>query len=206
MMLRTLISSAILLISSLFPLSAQFKETAVPDYYLQYVPSVAGVTLGLLGVDGPNRTEDGTNRTVDRLIVTGVGIIAETLIVNSLKYAVKEERPDGSAHNSFPSGHTATAFMGAEIVRHEYGWGWGAAAYGVAASVAALRVYHDRHYWWDTVAGAGCGILSAQIGYWSLRPVKRLFGINLPDDRTMSMVPVADAFTGTYGVAVAMRF
>lgn len=205
-MFKTLVLSAALLLSSLTPLSAQFKETAVPDYYLQYVPCVAGVTLGLLGVGGSHIAEDGQHRTVDRLIVTGVGIIAETVIVNSLKYTVREERPDGSAHNSFPSGHTATAFLGAEIVRHEYGWGWGAAAYSVAASVAALRVYHDRHYWWDTVAGAGCGVLSAQIGYWTLKPVKRLFGLSLPDESSMSMVPVADAFTGTYGLALALRF
>ena len=30
------------------------------------------------------------------------------------------ERPDGSSRNSFPSGHTATAFMGAEFFRKEY--------------------------------------------------------------------------------------
>lgn len=29
-------------------------------------------------------------------------------------------RPDGSAKNYFPSGHTATAFMGAELLRKEY--------------------------------------------------------------------------------------
>lgn len=51
-MFKSLALSAALLLSSLTPLSAQFKETAVPEYYLQYVPCVAGVTLGLLGVGG----------------------------------------------------------------------------------------------------------------------------------------------------------
>lgn len=41
--------------------------------------------------------------------------------VNGIKYTAKVPRPDGSSRNSFPSGHTAVAFMGATILHKEYG-------------------------------------------------------------------------------------
>lgn len=36
--------------------------------------------------------------------------------VNTIKYTAQVDRPDKSARNSFPSGHTAVAFMGAEFL------------------------------------------------------------------------------------------
>ena len=198
-MKKSVILAVVIMLFSSFELKAQFKETAVPDYYLQYVPAAADIGLGLLGVKSRNPLPD-------RLIAAGVGYIAEAIMVNSIKFVIREERPDGSAYNSFFSGHSATAFLGAELVRHEYGWGWGAAAYTVATSVAVLRVYHKRHYWWDTVAGAGCGILSANIGYWTLKPVKRLFGIEIPETVLASVYPEADPFLGSYGLALNITF
>jgi membrane-associated phospholipid phosphatase len=62
--------------------------------------------------------------------------------------------------------------MGAELARQEYGWGYGIAAYTVAAGTAFLRLYNDRHWLNDVVAGAGIGILSAQAAYWLL-PLER---------------------------------
>lgn len=189
----------ILAVSACLPLRAQFNEKAVADYYLQYVPVVADLGLGIAGVKSENPT-------LDRFIAAGIGYVSEAVIVNGLKYTIREERPDGSARNSFPSGHTATAFLGAELVRHEYGWGWGAGAYAVATGVAVLRVYHHRHYWWDTLAGAGCGILSANIGYWLLNPARRLFGMEIPENVDMSFTPVYDPLSGTVGTALALRF
>lgn len=198
-MKKSVILAVVILLFSSIDLKAQFKETAVPDYYLQYVPVAADIGLGLLGVESRNPLPD-------RLIAAGVAYIAETIMVNTTKFIVREERPDGSAYNSFFSGHSATAFLGAELVRHEYGWGWGAAAYSVATSVAVLRVYHKRHYWWDTVVGAGCGILSANIGYWTLKPVKRLLGIEIPETVVASVSPQADPFLGSYGLAFNLTF
>ena len=43
-------------------------------------------------------------------------------IVNSLKYSAQVERPDGTDLRSFPSGHTATAFMTATMLNKEYGY------------------------------------------------------------------------------------
>jgi hypothetical protein len=76
-----------------------------------------------------------------------------------LKYTVNETRPNGGAH-SFPSGHASAAFTGAEFIRKEYGWGWGAPAYVAASFVAWSRVEADKHYTHDVLAGAAIGILA----------------------------------------------
>ena len=56
------------------------------------------------------------------------------------------------------------AFTGAEVVRREYGeeYPWIA----VAILVAGMRVYNDRHWVGDIMAGAGLGVLSASAVYW----------------------------------------
>jgi membrane-associated phospholipid phosphatase len=74
-----------------------------------------------------------------------------------LKYAIDAERPNGGPR-SFPSGHTASAFMGAEFIRKEYGWGWGVPAYLTAGWVGYSRVETDNHYWRDVIAGALIGV------------------------------------------------
>ena len=82
----------------------------------------------------------------------------------SLKWAINEKRPGGGNY-SFPSNHTAGAFMGAELIRIHYGWGWAIPAYGLAAAVGTARVVHEWHWWWDVVAGAVLGIGCAHAGW-----------------------------------------
>lgn len=80
------------------------------------------------------------------------------LMTYSLKAGIDEKRPNGGAH-SFPSGHTSTAFMGAEFIRNEYGWWWGTPAYLAASFVGWTRVASDNHWNHDVLAGAAIGIL-----------------------------------------------
>lgn len=140
------------------------------DDYLQYVPLASIYGLSLLGAEAKHGY-------IDRTLEFATAYIALGAIVNSIKYTVREPRPDGSANNSFPSGHTATTFMGAELVRIEYGedspW-YSVGAYTAAITVGALRVYNNRHWFTDIFAGAGVGILSARIGYWMLPYTRRL--------------------------------
>ena len=71
------------------------------------------------------------------------------LSVNGLKYTVREMRPNGSRRNSFPSGHTTVAFIGAELLWQEYKdtspW-IGIGGYVIAASTGALRVYNNKPF------------------------------------------------------------
>ena len=81
-------------------------------------------------------------------------------ITYALKYSVHEERPNGEDSHSFPSGHAAVTFAGAEFIRKEYGWGWGIPAYVAATFVGFSRVNAKEHYTWDVISGATIGVLS----------------------------------------------
>lgn len=170
------------------------------DDYIQYLPVVSYLGLGAIGVQSKHSFKE-------RLIVTATSYLAMGVMVNGLKYTVKEKRPDSSARNSFPSGHTATVFMGAELLRTEYGIGYGIGAYTLASGVAFLRLYNDKHWLNDVIAGAGIGILSARIGYWLLPVNKKLFGLNKKNaTRMVVAVPTYDFRYKTAGIALATQF
>lgn len=132
------------------------------DDFLQYSPAAASYGLKLCRVRGTHSYGDFT-------IILGTAYALMALSVNPVKCITKVERPDGSTRNSFPSGHTATAFMGAELLRREY-WEvspWiGVAGYAAATATGLFRMYNNRHWLTDVIAGAGFGILSAQAAYW----------------------------------------
>ena len=189
---------ALVLVLFLVPARAQ-RNTGYYEDYVQYIPLVMDLGLDLVGV----RSIDGYP---DILIATATSFLAETVMVNGLKLLIKEERPNGTAFNSFPSGHTATAFTGAELVRMEYGWGWGLAAYAAAVAVGYGRVEHQSHWWWDTAAGALIGVASAQIGYNTVRPIKRLFGWEMPREAQLSLAPAVDPFSGAVCTKLSFVF
>ena len=107
---------------------------------------------------------------------TGILILkAEAInavVVFGLKNLTAQERPDGSNSLSFPSGHTAHAFLAASIIdselRHRSPW-FGIGAYTIATSVGALRMLNNKHWQSDVFAGAGIGILSSHLAYLSHR-------------------------------------
>ena len=136
-------------------------KTGIDDYSQFFGPAmVVGLKLG--GYEGRSDWP--------RLLASAgmsYGIMA--LLVNGIKYTAKEMRPDGSSANSWPSGHTATAFVGATLLHKEYGltrspW-FSVAGYGVAAATGVMRVLNNRHWVSDVMSGAGIGIMSAELGY-----------------------------------------
>jgi membrane-associated phospholipid phosphatase len=78
-----------------------------------------------------------------------------------LKLASNRTRPDGTSL-SFPSGHSASMFATATVLKSEFGWKAGVPAYAAAAWVAASRVQGNRHYLSDVIAGATLGILAGR--------------------------------------------
>lgn len=147
-------------------LVTKFK-TGIDDY-TQFFGPAAVVGLKLAGVEGRSDWP--------RLLASagmGYGIMA--LFVNTIKHTAKEMRPDGSTANSWPSGHTATAFVGATLLHKEYGltrspW-YSVAGYGVATATGVMRVLNNRHWISDVLSGAGLGILSGEPRLCHLRPV-----------------------------------
>jgi len=131
------------------------------DDYLQYAP--AALTLGLKACGYESRSGWG------RMIVSdafSAVIMAGT--VNGLKYSVGRLRPDGSRRNSFPSGHTATAFMTATMLHKEYGWRspwFSIGGYTAAAVTGISRILNNRHWLSDVIAGGAIGIGSVHLGY-----------------------------------------
>lgn len=132
------------------------------DDYLQYAP--AAVMVGMKAAGIKSRSSWGRMLVSDAF---SAAIMAS--LVNGLKYSVWEMRPDRSGRNSFPSGHTATAFMTATMFSREYGersvW-YSVGAYSVAATIGLMRIFNDKHWLGDVLAGAGIGILSTEMGYW----------------------------------------
>jgi membrane-associated phospholipid phosphatase len=87
---------------------------------------------------------------------------ATQLTVQLLKVAIDEERPDytdGDRKDSFPSGHTATAFSAATFVHKRYGFKMAIAPYMLASFTGYSRVQADRHHWRDVLAGAAISSL-----------------------------------------------
>ncbi len=141
------------------------------DDFSQYAPAAAVYALYLCGVRG-------RHDAIDQTILFGTAGVLMGITVNTLKHTTRVERPDGSARNSFPSGHTAMAFVGAELLRREY-WDvspWiGVAGYAVAAGTGFFRMYNNRHWLTDVLAGAGVGILSVEAAYWLYPVITRTF-------------------------------
>lgn len=143
------------------------------DEALLYVPAAAIYGLDLCGVEARHGAVQQTETLV-------LGFVYTQAMAQGLKHAVGRRRPDGADTRSFPSGHTATAFMGAEVLRMEFGGRtpWiPVAGYATATATAVLRIANDRHWATDTMAGAAVGVLGAHLAAWSQPAVDRwLFG------------------------------
>ena len=131
------------------------------DDFLQWAPYLEIPAVLLAGVESRS----------DRLNLALVVVKSEVIMLSTV-YVIKTlthiQRPDSSDNLSFPSGHTAQAFLAASIVHAEFRdksqW-YGVGAYALASSVAAFRMINNKHWESDVVAGAGVGILSAHLAY-----------------------------------------
>lgn len=133
------------------------------DDYLQYLPGVTMYGMKLCGMESYSSWK--------RMIATdAISSCFMFAVVESLKSTARVTRPDGSDRKSFPSGHTAVAFMTATMMHKEYGltrspW-YSVGAYTVATTVAVSRIMNNKHWMSDVLVGAGVGILSTEVGYY----------------------------------------
>jgi len=148
------------------------------DNYTQYAPAVATAVMNVAGVKGRSSLlRLGASSLMSYAVMAG--------LVNGIKYTSKEMRPDGSTANSWPSGHTATAFTAATIMHKEYGmtvspW-YSVGAYAVATATGAMRVLNNRHWVSDVLSGAGIGIMSGELGYALCDLIFKGKGLNMND-------------------------
>lgn len=111
-------------------------------------PFLAAGEASLLSGDNGGRR---ALRGAGAVLATG----AATLLLKRLTH---ERRPDGSADDSFPSGHASLSFAMASVV-DRYQSRRGPYALGAATLIALSRVKLRRHHLRDVVAGAGLGYL-----------------------------------------------
>jgi hypothetical protein len=175
-----------------------YQDKMKVDNYTIGLPAFAVYGLNLAGIKGKHSYLDAT-------MLLFMSSAINNGVVFSTKHITGIPRPDGSDQMSFPSGHTAQAFVCAEFMRQEYKdvspW-YGAAAYAVAIGNGMLRMYHDKHWLGDVVTGAGVGILSTRVSYWLYPKIKEKFFKGRKDNMMVS--PVVS--NGTVGASLLYTF
>ena len=132
------------------------------DDYLILAPAAAVYGLNWAGVKGKHNF-------VDRSVLYLVSLSLAGLSTGIIKGVTDIQRPDGSDFRSFPSSHTALAFVSATFLHEEYKdqsiW-YGIAGYSIATASGVLRMLNSKHWMSDVLVGAGLGILTTKIMYW----------------------------------------
>jgi membrane-associated phospholipid phosphatase len=131
------------------------------DDYLAFTPMISVTGLHLSGVNPKNNFYNSTLLFIkSEVLMMGIAY--------GLKYSTHELRPDSSDYLSFPSGHTAQAFLSATIMHKEFKdksiW-YSIAGYSTATAVGVLRILNNKHWAPDVLVGAAVGILSVNLVY-----------------------------------------
>lgn len=122
------------------------------DWLGQLIPNVL-YTAGM-GIAGYYKDPHGYDRAIGMFKATAYASTVTTI----LKYTAREPRPyDHNVKNSFPSGHTTTAFAFSGYVAGEHGWGWGIPALLGSTFIGYSRINDNRHWLHDVTAGATIG-------------------------------------------------
>lgn len=143
-----------------------------PGKYLGDTPVQIGLSLGAYVV--------GRWRDQPKVAHLGMDLlqaqILTELLVEPIKFSTNRLRPDGSNHQSFPSGHAAITFAAATVIERHLGWRKAVLGYVIASYVAASRLHDNRHYLSDVVFGAAVGSIAGRTvvhhkaDYWALTP------------------------------------
>lgn len=130
--------------------------------YLMWMPSASVYTMDAFHVKMEHSFKEHLILDAGSILVTG-----------ALGFGMRKISENINAYHSentkFPSGHTANAFRGAEIIHQELKISHPVLSYSgyvVAAGVGLLRIYDKDHFLSEVIAGAGLGILSTKLTYW----------------------------------------
>lgn len=160
------------------------KKLTIDDFS-QYAPLVSIYALDGLRIKSKHGFRD-------KAIITATSYLIMGAVVNTLKSTTVSQRPDRTSNNSFPSGHTATAFMGAELLHQEYKdkslW-YSLSGYAVASATGFFRMYNNRHWFSDVATGAGIGMLSTKIAYFLYPYINKLFFKENSTKTKISLLP-----------------
>lgn len=139
----------VILILSLQPINSQNKRMKkTGDILVILIP--ASTLIGTL-ISGDNQGA----------LEFSKGFLVNQAVTFGLKKMINKPRPDGSNLNSFPSGHTSTAFQSAAFLQKRYGSKLGTPAFILAALTGYTRISAKKHDYLDVLAGSIIGISSA---------------------------------------------
>lgn len=159
------------------------KHVRVDDF-LQFAPIAAVYTLDFAGVKAKHNFRD-------RTFVAAVSYIVMGRVMPFIKAQTRVLRPDESNDLSFPSGHTATAFVGAHILFREYNhaspWIY-VSGYAAATATGIMRITNNKHWVSDVAAGAGVGMLCVELSYLTLPLFQKIAGTS-KNNHTLVALP-----------------
>ena len=161
--------------------SAAVSAAFAPGKYVGNTPEQVALSLGTYAFgrffDEPRVSHFGMDLLQAQILTE--------MLVEPIKFATHRLRPDGSDHQSFPSGHAAVTFATATVIERHLGWRKSVLAYVIASYVAASRLHDDKHYLSDVIFGAAVGSIAGRTvvhhaaDYWALTPVNVPGGVAL---------------------------
>ena len=153
------------------------------DWMGQLIPNA--LYMGWMGIQGYRGDPDGYRRAMGMFKATAYS----TSVATVLKYTVREPRPiDSNWKNSFPSGHTtsAFAFSGYVMAEHEY---WiGIPALVLSTFIGYSRINDNMHWLHDVTAGATIGWVYG----WGMSKLQRK---NKSSESSAFIAPILDSQT-----------
>ena len=176
-------------------------NTKAESYFL-IGPVVMVYGLNLIGVSGKNTF-------IDRSALLGLSAGYMGLSTLSIKHFTHRLRPNQKDYLSFPSGHTALAFMGAEFLAQEYSTKspiYTVIGYTFAVTTGVFRMYNRDHWLSDVVAGAGFGIISTKLAYLTYPYIRNWLTHKDKNGTKKSMMLMPTYQDGVPGIAFAKTF
>ncbi len=121
------------------------------------------IPVSALGITGLKRDGEGAKQWLKTATYAGAG-------VGFFKQVGDKTRPDaGTSRQSFVSGHSAGAFIGASYLYTRYGKAYGMPAYGLAILTAYSRVCAQKHFADDVLGGA---LVAMMANWYATSPVE----------------------------------
>lgn len=132
------------------------QELSKPIDYLQYTSNAIYLTQSVFQVQSDFKND---------IFILGLSSVMMASTVKSLKELTQVQRPNGLDNKSFPSGHAAISFMGAELLRLKNPkktvlW---IGSYGIASYVSVQRIVDKHHRPLEVISGALIGFISARL-------------------------------------------
>lgn len=129
--------------------------------------TMAGVNVGVIAIGLANQSYGGGSWIKEAGLVgleaEGFAVVAAELLSNATGRARPEKHQGAtdfrpfSGNTSFGSSHAAASFAVAAVFADRFDPAIGWLSYGVAAAVAASRVYTDKHFSSDVIVGGLIG-------------------------------------------------